>query len=262
VRRRWWWPAAATSTARRALPWPMTSARSGTARSSPVGGHPAGVAARQPAGTSGRGGAPTPAARSSTAPVEAQSVSSSPRSSATTWASEVAPSTCMSGTRRASPALAAGTTTRRTPASCAASTAGRTPRTGRTAPSSPSSPSSTSPSITRSGRRPSAASTATATGRSKWVPRFGMEAGERLTVIRCCGQGSPEQSTAARTRSRASARAVSGSPTRTNPGMPPMCTSTWTRCPCTPTSATHPQVASRITPLLARARRPARPAGG
>ena len=70
-----------------------------------------------------------------------------------------------------------------------------------------------------------AATIAVAMPRSKWLPRLGNTAGERLTVIRCSGQLSALDNTAARTRSRASCNDASGSPTMVKPGIPPMCTS-------------------------------------
>ena len=97
---------------------------------------------------------------------------------------------------------------------------GRTPRTGRTLPSSPSSPISTTPPSGASGSSPAPASTVTATARSKDDPNFGSDAGSRLTVMRRFGHVSPELTSAARTRSRASCSAVSGSPTRLRPGSP------------------------------------------
>ena len=57
-------------------------------------------------------------------------------------------------------------------------------------------------------------------GRSKWVPDFFRLAGARFTVIRLTGKFIPLLLTAARTRSRASFTAASGSPTISKPGMP------------------------------------------
>ena len=59
-----------------------------------------------------------------------------------------------------------------------------------------------------------------AMGRSKTGPAFRVSAGARFTVIRRTGISKPEFRTAARTRSRASRTAVSGSPTIEKVGSP------------------------------------------
>ena len=142
------------------------------------------------------------------------------------------------GTRLASRMLPTGTTACRMPARAAACTIGSTPRTGRTLPSSPSSPTTTAPSTAPGGTRPSPASTASAMARSKQDPCFGSAAGRRFTVIRRIGHRSPELTIAARTRSRASESAASGSPDSTRVGSPlARSASTSTRCPASPTSA-------------------------
>ena len=61
---------------------------------------------------------------------------------------------------------------------------------------------------------------ATAMARSKPLPRLGRLAGDRPTVIFCCGQLSPLLMIAARIRSRASRSAVSGKPIRIVMGNP------------------------------------------
>ena len=73
-------------------------------------------------------------------------------------------------------------------------------------------------------------------------------------MIRCNGQLSALDNTAARTRSRASCNDASGSPTMVKPGIPPMCTSMSTTVPRTPDSATLRHRARRIRTLRARAR--------
>ncbi len=70
-----------------------------------------------------------------------------------------------------------------------------------------------------------AASSPSAIGRSKWLPSFNKSAGDRLTVIRRGGRARPMATSAARTRSRDSATALSGRPTTVNAGRPPaICT--------------------------------------
>src|SRR5262249_34807631 len=71
-------------------------------------------------------------------------------------------------------------------------------------------------------------------------PCLGRCAGSRLTVIRCCGQRSPELTIAARTRSRDSCTEASGKPETTRLGRPAATSaSTTTSCPATPTTATE-----------------------
>ena len=57
-------------------------------------------------------------------------------------------------------------------------------------------------------------------GRSKWLPSLARSAGARLTVIRLAGSANPSAPSAARTRSRDSATALSGSPTTVNEDSP------------------------------------------
>ena len=84
--------------------------------------------------------------------------------------------------------------------------------------------------------------------RSKPVPRLGRVAGERPTVIFEFGQVWPLLTIAARMRSRACRRAVSGSPTRIITGSPlAMSASTSTRWPLTPTNATENARASSMS---------------
>ena len=64
-----------------------------------------------------------------------------------------------------------------------------------------------------------------AIGRSRPAPPLRTPDGARLTVTRRSGQGKPLESTAARTRSRASRTAASGRPTTVKPGRP---LETWT----------------------------------
>jgi hypothetical protein len=87
--------------------------------------------------------------------------------------------------------------------------------------------------------------------RSKLGPAFLTCAGARLTVSRFCGKSSPEFSSAARTRSRDSRMARSGSPTRVNVGSPRRSsTSTVTSCGRTPSRAKVATAAS--TPPMLR----------
>ena len=118
----------------------------------------------------------------------------------------------MSGTSRASAALATGTTTSRHPARAA-----RQHR-GEDAADRPDRPVEAQladvddvPDPLRRDHADGAATTATAIGRSKPLPFLGIDAGERLTVMRSCGQGPPELAAAALTRLGDWAQAVSGS---------------------------------------------------
>ena len=89
-----------------------------------------------------------------------------------------------------------------------------------------------------SGTSPDAASTPTAMGTSYPVPSLRTSAGARLTVTRLSGNVYPLLRTAARTRSRASCTATSGSPTTLKPGNPwAMSTSTSTAAPSSPAVA-------------------------
>jgi len=98
--------------------------------------------------------------------------------------------------------------------------AGSTPLTGVIRPSSASSPSTHQPESASPGSAPIAAISPTAIGRSKWLPSLGRSAGARLTVMRRGGSARPTAASAARTRSRLSATALSGRPTTAKPGMP------------------------------------------
>ncbi len=60
---------------------------------------------------------------------------------------------------------------------------------------------------------PSRRAAPSAIGRSKWLPSFSTSAGARLAVMRRAGSARPSADSAARTRSRNSATALSGSPT-------------------------------------------------
>src|SRR3954453_23007148 len=66
-----------------------------------------------------------------------------------------------------------------------------------------------------------AASRPSAIGRSKWLPSFNTSAGARLTVMRRGGNARPRAPSAARTRSRDTADALSGKPTTLEAGSPP-----------------------------------------
>jgi len=68
-----------------------------------------------------------------------------------------------------------------------------------------------------------------AIGRSKWLPSFGISAGDRFTVIRLDGNATLIADRDERTRSRASLTALSGKPTMPKAGKPGVtahCTST------------------------------------
>ena len=103
--------------------------------------------------------------------------------------------------------------------------AARSPGTLRTEPSSPSSPRKASPCTASAGTASAATRTPTAMARSSPAPLLRTPDGARLTVMRVIGQGSPLDSSAARTRSRASRQASSGRPTTLNAGRP---LATWT----------------------------------
>ena len=192
-RRRWWPPAAAASMARRAMTWPRTSARSGSAASAPTSG----------AGAGGGHGAP--------------------RASTSTSSDRLrADRTSRRATSAASASHPGGTTG---VDSSSAATSGTTPGTLRTEPSSPSSPRKASPCTASAGTASAATRTPTAMARSSPAPLLRTPDGARLTVMRVIGQGSPLDSSAARTRSRASRQASSGRPTTLNAGRP---LATWT----------------------------------
>ena len=122
---------------------------------------------------------------------------------------------------------------------------------------------STTPRSPASGTAPAAASTEHASARSYPLPCFGSVAGERASVMRRAGQVSPEFTTAARTRSRDSASAASGSPTSDTPGRPwPMSASISTTSPSTPRSPidhAHASATSERPLVVLELRRP-RPA--
>ena len=237
----WCPPAAATSTANRASAIPTRSRRS--------------VSSRRP----------SPRQESRRLPdigaTGGASGTSSPLSSATTWARDRMPSTTMSGTIAASRASGSGTTTRRTPRAAAASTIGSTPGTERRPPSRVSSPMKAVASHGAAGTWPDAASTETAMARSKWVPRLVRSAGEsRIVIRRVAGQSRPLLVIAIRQRSRDSLSDTSGRPTSvvpTWPGETSVCTSI--RWPIAPFSETVRVVATGISPAPGRARPPRAP---
>ena len=119
----------------------------------------------------------------------------------------------------ASGAVAGGARSRS--ACCRATRAiGKTPRIDWIVPSSDSSPRSRMSPYSRRGRRPLAASTPTAMGRSYDVTRLRTLAGARLIVTRWAGNSKPEFRIALRTRSRLSRTLESGSPTILKAGRP------------------------------------------
>ena len=102
---------------------------------------------------------------------------------------------------------------------------------------------------TRSGGTiPSAATTATAIGRSNPLPFLGIDAGDRLTVIRSWASDRPMLAAAALTRLGDCAQAVSGNPPSMNAGRPPdRCASTSTTAPARPSSVTD-RVRPKVMP--------------
>ncbi len=127
--------------------------------------------------------------------------------------------TSISPAQAASPPQPAGQMTPR-PRLAAASAASNTPATLVSEPSSDSSPSTVYSPSSSAGRTSIAANRANAIGRSKWLPSLTTSAGARLTVIRLGGRARPRAPRAARTLSRDSATALSGSPTTVNAGNP------------------------------------------
>ena len=117
--------------------------------------------------------------------------------------------------------------------------ASSTPETPRMDPSRVSSPSAVKPSIASSATTPMATNRPKAIGRSKWLPSFNRSAGDKFTVMRRGGSARPMAASAARTRSRDSATALSGRPTTVNAGRPLIiCTCTSTATASTPWKAT------------------------
>ena len=97
---------------------------------------------------------------------------------------------------------------------------GNSPLTGRTVPSRLTSPITTTSFRQSGGIAPAALSTLAAIARSCEEPRLGMEAGERFTVTRVCGQRRPQAWQADLTRSRASDSEASGRPMMLKYGRP------------------------------------------
>ena len=166
-----------------------------------------------------------------------------------------APWTVTPSTSWASATFSSGTTTCRPPAARP-----RAPRAGRRGP-----PAAARRARARRGGRPRGSRpgahrrrrTATAMGRSKPEPCLGMEAGERFTVTRWAGTGTPEVAAADRTRSGAWPQALSGIPPMANCGSPwVMCASTSTRVPSRPV-----RVTDRVRPSPRVTTRPRRRAG-
>ena len=153
---------------------------------------------------------------------------------------------------------AAGGANRRSACRRATRAIGRTPRIDWMVPSSDSSPRSRRLAYSRCGRRPLAASTPTAMGRSYDVPRLRTLAGARLIVTRWAGNSKPEFRIALRTRSRLSRTLESGSPTMLKVGRPnDTSTSTSTSDASIPNSeaernrASTPRSAARSAPSWA-----------
>ena len=98
---------------------------------------------------------------------------------------------------------------------------GSTPATDRSPPAKVSSPTNRLSLSAAAGIVPSAASTATAIARSKWVPRLARSAGESRIVMRLvAGQRRVLLMMAIRHRSRASLMATSARPTTVVPTIP------------------------------------------
>lgn len=120
-------------------------------------------------------------------------------------------------------------------------------------PSSDSSPRMHTRSSRSEGIRPCAASTPIAIARSNDEPAFRRCAGDRFTVMRVCGHGSPLATIADRTRSRASWIEGSGKPTMLHAGNPGLIdTSTSMGCPSIPMIATDETLAIACDVILRR----------
>ena len=166
---------------------------------------------------------------------------------------------CPGGRRTMAPSVGTGRTTWR-PTSCAstvhpsgtttspaarASMSGSAPGTARTEPSRPTSPTKARPTRAPAGTCSLAASSAAAMARSRPAPTLRSPGGARFTVTRHIGHVRPVESSAARTRSRASRQVVSGRPTTVKPGRPwDTWTSTRTGRPSTPSRVADWAVAS------------------
>ena len=106
------------------------------------------------------------------------------------------------------------------PAATAAIAAGSTPDTGSIPPCSDNSPRTSMFATASDGTLPIATNSPNAIGRSKCAPSLTTSAGARLTAMRFGGRASPIEPSAARTRSRDSATALSASPTMAMAGNP------------------------------------------
>ena len=206
-----WPPAAAISSARRACDWPRTSEKSTAVV------------------TSGSGTTVAP-------PHAGRHV---PRRYATASPSVWTPTTSRSRTNAASGALATGTTTPARPSRRAATATERIPGVGTSEPRRASSPANANRLAASAGTWAEARRTLIATGRSSPGPSLRRLPGDRLTTTRRSGHSSRALSIAGRIRSRASCTAAPGWPVSVSDGSPrPMCASTATGCPRTPTTVT------------------------
>ncbi len=143
------------------------------------------------------------------------------------------------------------TAARRAPLAAVASAKAIIPGTCRNDPLSPSSPQKAIPSVQAGLSSPVATRSPTAIGRSRPAPPLRRPDGARLIVTLLSGQLIPLDKTAARTLSRDSRTAASGSPTMVKPGSPfEMWTSTETGVPTAPCSVAEAIEAS--TPLNGR----------
>jgi len=152
----------------------------------------------------------------------------SPETNAGSWPRSSSETTSMPSTSAASGPFSAGTTMVSIPLSIAASVIASAPCTDRVEPSRASSPASATRASPSHSSCPEALSSATAIARSIPGPALRRLAGARLTTIRRSGNSKPQLTRAARTRSRASRTAASGSPTIVKFGRPRW-TSTSTR---------------------------------
>ena len=211
IRRRPCPPASAISRARLPSDWPRTSARSGI-------GIPS---ADAPGGVSPSWLAPRP--RSSSSPTLGEAAGDArdraDRTSSTTSVSVSTGRTSTPSTRAASTAADRATATRRTPRRAIAATIGSTPGTGWTSPPSDSSPSMPTPATARPDllRPEQDADRHRQVERGAGLAQIGRREVDRDPSGR---MGEPGVAQRPRTRSRASWRAVSASPTIVNPGRP------------------------------------------
>ena len=176
----------------------------------------------------------TSAGRAEVVPVSRDGTSGSGGSSprARVARSVRAPSAATSRSRRAWPRpRRGGDGDPATAAAAASSVIASTPGSPRIEPSRASSPASHQSASGRSGICSEAQRIAAAIARSNPGPALRRSAGARLAVIRLSGKSNPQLTIAARTRSRDSRTAASGSPTRRRPAARDGCRSRRRRGP-------------------------------